>query len=254
MSRKTSHATLEENQNLSDDGAAPAAAKKAKVTTRSDAAAKSPYEVQRQEFSSVVKRLDALGAMCVRDLDMGKDPDAEEEDEDEEEELNKEEYDAKCKTLTQKQVDAWRCIIVTKELDKGMEDMGKLVLGDQYGGSFMMFDTSFSYQVLGAFDIFNKKYMRPIGAAKQFPLLFGFTNTISENDVWMHDHESEWGGERMIKSLGRKWMVLMSKTPKQLGIDSEFTLPAVKAFLKDFKEKVESIDTCDDPAMAFNYE
>jgi hypothetical protein len=96
--------------------------------------------------------------------------------------------------------------------------------------------------------------MRPIGAAKQFNLLFGFTNAISENDIWAHDHESEWGGEMMIKSLGRKWKVLMSKTPELLGIDPEFTLPAVKVFLKDFKEKVEAIDTCDDPEMEFNYE
>jgi hypothetical protein len=258
-SRKTSRETLDAETNP-DDGASPAAAKQAKTTT-SDAA-KSPYEVQCEAYKGVAKRSAALRGMPVRDRDLGKsnkDPDEEEDDEEEEEEdddddLDDEAYEAKCKLMTQEQVDEWRVIIITKERHEAIEKMNKLILGDQYGGNFMMFNTSFSYELLGAFETFKKKFQAGIPAAKKFNLILGFTNAISQYDVWMHDHECEWGGERMIAGLARMWKALMKNKPEQLGIDAEFSYPGVKAFLEVFKDKVEAVDTCDDPELKFNYE
>ena len=62
----------------------------------------------------------------------------------------------------------------------------------------------------------------------------------------MHDNE-EWdeggGLDQAIKLLAKTWKTLLSKhTDAALGIDSQFTRPAVEVLLGDFAEKVKGCE------------
>ena len=41
--------------------------------------------------------------------------------------------------------------------------------------------------------------------------LFAYTHTINEHDVWVHDHECGWGGERFIAGLAKLWKAVLKK-------------------------------------------
>lgn len=62
----------------------------------------------------------------------------------------------------------------------------------------------------------------------------------------MHDNE-EWeeggGLDRAIKLLAKTWKTLLSKhTDAELGIDTQFTRPAVEVLLGDFAKKVKGCE------------
>jgi hypothetical protein len=46
---------------------------------------------------------------------------------------------------------------------------------------------------------------------------------------------------------------LLKGTDEDLGIDAEFTKPALEEFLKQFKTMVESVEGYDDEGMKFKY-
>eukprot|EP00978_Attheya_sp_CCMP212_P023935 scaffold74307_cov51-Attheya_sp.AAC.4 len=186
---------------------------------------------------------DIEGAIPIRGVK--KDDDEQDEDSDDEEEEDSAKY-------TQDQVDNIRQIMVTTKRGKTIEAMQKLILRDQFGDEMMMFSTSYSYQVVGAFENDFKKYYRNRKSTPdKFDALLGFTFTLHQYDVWCHDNEGDFGGDTMIASLARMWKTLLQKTDDQLGIDSEYTRPGVTCFLEKFKETVESAYT--EPPLKFKF-
>ena len=64
----------------------------------------------------------------------------------------------------------------------------------------------------------------------------------------MHDHEMGWvsemGGGKMVSGLALMWKNLRSKySAEELGLDTEFSVAGVEAFLEEFKQQVEEVDT-----------
>jgi hypothetical protein len=236
----TSHASIDGQTN--DTNGKNAAAHSAAASKK-----KTPYERMLENYTEVMSRVGATGSDIMRGMDFGEPPvgDANTQEE--------EVSEAECMLLTQEQVDRFRVIMITEERNQAMMAMDKLVLGDQYGQKLLMFRMSFSYHVLDAFETFKRQYQRTKDPAKKLNLLLGFTNAIGSHDYWMHKHESEWEGGKMVDSLAGMWKKLLKLSPEQLGIDAEFTLPGLHSFLQQTKTLFESVDT-EDPTMYFNYE
>lgn len=206
---------------------------------------KTPYELWCDQFKIVRERTEALGSYPIRGVPRRSDRDDESDGEGEDEDPKK---------YTQEDMDHVRQIIITKERDAAMKKTRKLVLGAQAEGSVMMFNTSFSYEVLDSFERFKGMHKRAKSWKAKFDLLLGFTDVLNDYDVWMHDHEGGWGGEKMIAGLARMWRSALAKADADLGIDPEFTRPGIVCFLQQFKDTVERIDTYDDPPMKFKFQ
>jgi len=236
MSSKSGEAL---NESTNADAVEPASKK-----SRSS---KSPFEEQVDAIEEECKKQENCGYMVVVGMDL--DEDYEEASEAEKKRLEK--------ALTQDEVDKFRIVLMPQKRADDFEVMEKLVLGDQYGGGFMMFNTRFSYEILGSFEQFKRMYNKAKDPKTKFNYIFGFTSCLDDYDVWMHDHEAGWGsecgGSKMISGLGRMWKNLFKKhSAEQLGLD-KFSEPGVKAFLAKFKATVESVDMYDEPDLKFNY-
>ena len=84
----------------------------------------------------------------------------------------------------------YRCILLTKNRSKQLEISRKAVLGYQWDDELLGFTTSFSYQILHAFDNMFKRYSKTANELPmRFDMLFAFTYTLDLYDTWMHDHE-----------------------------------------------------------------
>jgi hypothetical protein len=89
------------------------------------------------------------------------------------------------RAYSQKQIDQCRYIIMTKQRDAVMNKMKKLILGANADSEFMMFDTRFSYELMGAYERFQKQYKSTKNWSMKLDLLFGFTDVLKDYDVWV---------------------------------------------------------------------
>jgi hypothetical protein len=210
----------------------------------------SPYDIEMERLQLVCDQCSGVGYSLVRGvartppvpvLDEEGNPTTTTIDEDDDDDN----FDpTKC---SQEQVDHVRVIVITKERQDRMEEMSKLILGEQHGQEMMTFSTSFSYQVINAWNAFTVRYHESSNQKKeQFDLLYGFTDTLKEHETWMHDHEVGWGGEKMVKQLALLWKIVLKNNNEELGIDSEYTRPGIVALLEQFKEAVESVEAPDE--------
>jgi hypothetical protein len=132
-----------------------------------------------------------------------------------------------------------RFIMATPNREAQYESMGKLILEDQYGESFMMFNTSYSNHVLGTWYHIKPKLGR-MTPDKKFDALLAYTRVLLKYDVWMHDNEGDMG--TLVKGLATVWRNLLKKRDEEIGWDVEYTKPGVYALLWQFKEAVEGMD------------
>lgn len=194
-------------------------------------------------LKEVLIRTNAVGYYFQRGIEDDDDEDEdedEEEDDEEEEEEDKKKTEKKERVFTEEEVAQLRYIVLTKRREHLMESMDKALLRDQYGDSVMMFNTSFSYDVLSLVPKELKKIasMKKIGEA--FDRLLCLTHSISSYDAWLFDYEDREGMERMLKSLGSQWKKFLVKTDEELEIDPEFTRPAIIDMLESFQEQCNS--------------
>jgi len=215
-----------------------------------------PAEEEMTPYDAFFKRLSAtkdrdpkiLGPTLIRGISRDdEDEDDEDEDSEEEEEVDKSKY-------TAEQMETLRYVMITKNREDKLNEMNELVLGDQAGGSFMCFNTSFSYDVMDAFyHLKNKLWARAKGPDAKFDLLFAFTQNVERYDCWMHDNEG--GMEDWVKDLGSMWKRLLKNPDEKLDIDSEFTRPGIICFLDLFKKKVEeALNEYADPPLNFKFQ
>ena len=202
-------------------------AKKAKTTAKkaktAQSGSKTPHQIylDRQEaFLNVHK--DIQGRILIRGISSsGKNSDP--------------------SKFTKKQMDSLRFVMITKNRDKQLEAMGKLVLGDQYGDSFMWFNTSFSYDVLDSWQFLKMRISR-MKPAQKFDILLAYTHTLQEHSTWMHDNEGGMGV--LVQGLATAWRNLLKKSDAAIGWDVEYTKPGTLELLGQFKREVESMDDC----------
>ena len=210
-------------------------------------ATKSPYQLWQERYREVEKAQKAVGQIPFRgpgDLHGGDDDDSCESEEEPKVDRDK---------FSQEEVDYIRTVIINPGMNQALEMMEELILGEQRGCGFMMFDTSFSYVVLDAFDEMKRLHGKAKSWANKLNYLFGYTFIVARYDVWMQDHECGWGGEKMIKDLAKMWKKVLSKSDEDLGIDGAFTRPGLVCFLEGFKEKVEEIEAYEDPEIKFPF-
>jgi hypothetical protein len=193
---------------------------------------KSPHDVWFETFNQFMKADDSfLGHVIVEGIQAGSDDDDDEENED-------------TSKYTKQQMDGLRFILITKSRSDKLDEMKELVLGDQAKGSFMMFDTSFSYQVSNSWGVLKRKLgLIKNNPAKKLDLLLAYTHILQEYDVWMHDNEG--GMDTLVKGLAGAWKRLLAKSSDaELGWDTEYTKPAVLELLGQFQRQIESMDSC----------
>lgn len=204
-----------------------------------------PYDLYMERLKAYQEENDFMGQLLVRGIPRRQD-DSDDEEED---------GDGDTSKFTSEQMEGLHYVLINKERADALETMEKLILGEQYGGSFLMFNTSFSYDVRDCYNHNLTKMLSRKPNSTKFNLLFAFTYTLKQYDTWMHDHEGLWGtkGSCMIASLAKRWKALLKKP--DLMVDEQYTLPAVKQFLRDFKNEVENIEVgYDGEEVVFKFE
>jgi hypothetical protein len=113
-----------------------------------------------------------------------------------------------------------------------------------------------SADVLKHFDGFKRRYSSTRCVQEKFDLLFGFSFAIKKYSGWMYRYECMHAREKMVAALARHWRNLLRKnSPVQLGLDAEFSYPALLTFLRCFKRQTEeSIETFGEPPIKFVFE
>jgi hypothetical protein len=225
-------AELAKTTNNKRKAAAAAAAGAKANASQKKSKKKSPHDVWFETFNQFMKTDDSfLGYVMVEGIQSSSDDEDNEDDED-------------TSKYTKQQMDGLRFIIITKSRSDKLDEMKELVLGDQAKGSFMMFDTSFSYQVSDSWEVLKRKIAQiKNNPATKLDLLLAYTHILQEYDVWMHDNEG--GMDTLVKGLAGAWKRLLAKSnDAELGWDTEYTKPAVLELLGQFQRQIESMDSC----------
>jgi hypothetical protein len=166
----------------------------------------------------------------------------------------REDFDVDAVLFSEEQVRRIRVLIVPAELYIAIDEMGRLILGQEFDRRNKVFGPGFSYSVLRSYDSFKRLYSDTTEIPKRFNVLFGFTYHLSRNSRWMIQHGRGWGGEKMVAGLALRWKDLLRKhSSQQLRRDLEFSYPAVTHFLEDFKKAVERVETYGDSQLRFDY-
>ena len=157
--------------------------------------------------------------------------------------------------LTEEQVRRVRILVLPLDRANVLDDMGRLVLGNQFDEDVRKYPPSFWFSVLRSYKIFDKKYNADSNSPERcFDMLFGYTYHLWQNDRWMTHHGRGWGGEKMVAALALHWKRLLKlHSPKSLGLDHEVSYPSVLWFLHNFKTTLESVEMYGDPPLIFKY-
>jgi hypothetical protein len=197
-----------------------------------------PYDEFFEAFDKVQKRNPAnKGGMLIRGITRrrGEDSDEEDDDDDEdEEEVDNSKY-------TAEEMSTLRYVFITQKREDRLNEMRKFILGGQANDSVMMFNTSFSYDILDGFNEYKSTTWKAMKTpADKFDSLFAYTYNLKRYDTWIHDNEG--GMEDMTNDLAGMWKRLLKNDDKKLGIDAEYTRPGVVQLLTDFQSDLEMQD------------
>ncbi|CAJ1946746.1 unnamed protein product [Cylindrotheca closterium] len=109
--------------------------------------------------------------------------------------------------------------------------------------------------VLQHFAGFQRRYATCSSLDERFDLLFGFSYAIHRYSAWMHQYERKRSREKILSALARHWRhLLMKNDAEDLGLDREFSYPAVFCFLDRLKQQIENIDMQGLPPLNFAFE
>eukprot|EP00980_Cylindrotheca_fusiformis_P009949 scaffold2200_cov112-Cylindrotheca_fusiformis.AAC.6 len=112
-----------------------------------------------------------------------------------------------------------------------------------------------SSQVTQHFSGFKRRYSTSTSVEERFDLLFGYSFAIHKYSAWMHQYERKRSRETLLSALARHWRhLLMKHSATELGLDEEFSYPALYSFLESFKQQIENVDMKDLPDLKFNFE
>ena len=124
-----------------------------------------------------------------------------------------------------------------------------------YLSTFEMLPFDGSIKVADHFSTFRFKYSKIRDCRVKFSQLFCFTFALNRYDGWMYRQDNDWGRQKVVEGLALRWKNLLKfRSPDELGIDRDFSYPAVLSLLLTFKRKVERLPTYDEPRMLFKYE
>lgn len=110
-------------------------------------------------------------------------------------------------------------------------------------------------RVIQEFSKFQQKYSNSTSTGEKFDMLLGFSYAIYIYSAWMNRYERNRSREKVLSALARYWRHLLKQnSAKDLGLDEEFSFPAVYAFLEAMKTQIENIDMHDLPSLSFIFE
>lgn len=206
----------------------------------------SPHDAYFAKRRAIMDERGYTGSVLIKGIPRDADDDDDDnEDDDENEDTSK---------YTTAQMESLRFVMINQSRSDHLDEMRRLILGDQADSCFMMFNTSFSYKVADSLRTIKSMMQRTkykSDPAEKFNLLFAYTFTVKQYDVWMHDNEGDM--DQFTKGLAGMWKrLLKSCCDEDLTLDVEYTKPALEEFLRQFKKEVESVDlgSC---SMKFNY-
>ncbi|KAG7341989.1 hypothetical protein IV203_007081 [Nitzschia inconspicua] len=106
--------------------------------------------------------------------------------------------------------------------------------------------------VLGDFDSFHRHFLSLDDPREKFDELFGFSFAIKHHSEWIFQYENQRRRENMIGNLAKHWRNLVHwHSPQKLGLDAEFSYPALLDFFNKFKILCDSIETFGSPPISF---
>jgi len=165
------------------------------------------------------------------------------------------EYERDTDAYTTADMDLARVIILTQARASAMEMAQGILLQGQLGNPEQPeFDASFGTHVVESFKGLARMLSGEPHPAASFDGLLGFTVAASEHAGWMHVHEADWDGRKLVATMARMWRQTLALSDAQLMIDGRYTRPGILHFLRYFKENVESADQGGEPPLVFNFE
>jgi hypothetical protein len=131
-------------------------------------------------------------------------------------------------------------IMVTENRKKMLDKLRVFVLGDQSNQGMMMFGSQYGNDVAYSIHDFQKLYKKAKKPFEKFDLLFAYTFNLDSYDTWMIDYEEPEVMSSFVDELGRMWKNMLKRSNAEIGIDAEYTKPALLYFLAKFKKSVET--------------
>lgn len=191
---------------------------------------KAPVDLWQEQIDNVCERENMLGTMTIRGIDR----------------------DDKVAPYTVEDVASLRAFFINDKRDKAFKKALKIVTDGQERGS-AMFTTSTGNNVIRAASKEVKSIAKEKRATDQVNRLFMLTRFLYEVPHWIHDNEM-WGPgdglEQLIKHIAGVWKKLLKKTDNELGVDPEFSKPAIETVLEQFEGLV---DGCESVSCKFDY-
>lgn len=140
--------------------------------------------------------------------------------------------------VTQQEVNYIRCIIMTPEREKAIDEMTQLILGSNLGKKTKMICPSkFADKVLKAFHAMQTQFKNYRYWSKKLNILLGFTIAINRYDCWL-DCEQEGKMDDMVSGLFDMWKKILHRSEDDLGIDSSFTRPGLDHLVFTLFDKI----------------
>ena len=156
-------------------------------------------------------------------------------------------------SLSETQIGTIRVMIIPNKRKKTMDGMGRLILGANFDREQPNYVPGFWYSVLRSYDTFRQIYAAEKHVTKRFDMLFGFSYYLLKNQRWLTHNSRGWGGERMIVGMALRWKHVLKYSPEKIGLDHEFSYPAVLWFVDEFKRTVENAEMYGNSKLKFDY-
>ena len=151
-----------------------------------------------------------------------------------------------------------RFAIITTNRRDAMDEGVAFAIGSQNDPEeeLWTFTTATGNEVIEGIPNEVKKALTLVPASARFDALFGLTFALFRYNSWLTDNEAgcaltevdedgddEDGDDELqeaLDTLARAWRITLAFPNDRLGVDEEFTRPAIEAMLGDFKERVEA--------------
>ena len=186
-----------------------------------------PYQQWLKRILQVMKQQSASGWITVRATDDFYDSDDDMSDD-----------ECVGEKVTQQEVNYIRCIIMTPEREKAVDEMTQLLLGSNLGKKTKMICPSkFADKVLKAFHTMQTQFKNYRYWSKKLNILLGFTIAINRYDCWL-DCEEEGKMNEMVTGLFDMWKKIMHRSEDDLDIDSTFTRPGLDHLIFTLFDKI----------------
>ncbi len=201
-----------------------------------------------KRLNKVVRRENAKGYLFEQGVPGSDDDDSKEDDDDETAGNKKKKRKIQHEKCTDADIARYmRHILITEGRDANLTKYQRIILGEEWGCSVVMFGSSFSDFIFSTVPPLIAELMKLEKNTSKFDHLLPLTKTLQKFDCWIYDYEDSEGLKKLVKALGRAWKQLLPLSDQELGIDAEFTRAGVICMLMNLKKSLE--ESYDKPSL-----